>query len=156
MPLDNSGNRLDILLYSLAVGLAVGVIYTVFRLIYSVVFEYGLGKKTGIILRFILDILFSLLYNLIAVIFVFGANSGVVRSYILFFAVVGFVLYELTLGRFIYGILLCVLKVVVRISKRMFYILCLPFRLLLRNITHRMYSSLIKKYVLNMLNGGIG
>ncbi len=155
MPLDNNGNKLDILLYSLAVGLAIGVLYTVFKLIYSIMCEYGLSKKTRTALRFVLDILFSILYNLIIVVFVFGANSGVVRSYILFFSFMGAVIYELTIGKLIYNVLLLMLKFIVRISQKTVRMLCKPLKILLRVVSERYYSDIVQKNIYKRLNGGL-
>ena len=92
-----------LVLYSLCVGTATGLIYEVFRFITSFIFFFFINSKKKssffALFRFALDILFSLIYTVIAVIFVYGANNGTVRYYILLFAVIGFFSYYYTLGK---------------------------------------------------------
>ncbi len=92
-----------VVLYSLCIGIITGLIYELFR--FTSVFVFCISdnrnKKSsfGFIFRFILDILFSLIYTLITVIFIYGANKGTVRYYILLFTAAGFSLYYFTLGK---------------------------------------------------------
>ncbi len=155
MPLEQNGNRPEILLYSLVIGICIGVLYTVFRLIYGVLCAFINGKKCRTIFRFALDILFSLLYTLVAVIFVFGANSGVVRLYILFFAFSGCIIYHLTIGRAVYDLLMKVLYFTIRLIKRLFGILSYPLRQLFAFLSDRYFSIRIKNHAYHSLNGGI-
>ncbi len=156
MPLDTNVNRPEILFYSLAVGAFIGVLYTVFELLYGVLCEYGAGARSKMFFRIVLDILFSLLYTLVAVVFVFGVSNGNVRFYVLFFALAGFVIYNITLGRLIYRILLYVLGFFVRLSKKVFSAITYPMRKLFEAIKKKACSNAAVRYVYHCVNGGLG
>lgn len=103
-------------LYSLCLGVGIGLIYTFFDTIYITLdlyidlkaekcckYQSSVKKKIIIskIFQFSIDFLFSIVYTIIIVVFVFCANNGKFRFFMFFFAVMGFVLYRVTLGRLI-------------------------------------------------------
>ncbi len=94
-----------LVLYSLCIGIITGFIFEIFRFTAAVLLCISANskKKSSVysVFRFILDVLFSLIYTVIAVIFIYGANNGSVRYFILLFAVLGFVLYLVTAGKLI-------------------------------------------------------
>ena len=96
-------DQVILVLYSLCTGIITELVYELFRFFVSFVFCVSVNskKKSRIftVFQFILDILFSLIYTLIAVIFIYGANNGTVRYFILLFAVLGFLICYFTLGK---------------------------------------------------------
>lgn len=92
--------------YSLFVGLFMGVVYDVVRTVRAVIFIIAEGFfgsfkhyiKTSF--QIFLDIIYCALYMVTAMIFIFGANDGDVRGFILLFSLVGTVIYLYTVGRF--------------------------------------------------------
>ncbi len=155
MPLDKNGNDPKILMYSLALGVAVGVLYTVFRIAYGAVCRFCKRKKYRMIFRFALDIMFSLVYTLTVVVFVFGANSGVVRGYILLFAALGFLLYHKTLGRLVYAVLMYMLDVLFVILRKTVRAITYPIRICLCYFSVCVSSRLVALNAYKTVNGGI-
>lgn len=108
--------QLLLLLYSVCLGIGVGFIYSFFDTIYMIV-DLHIDKcgekrsenqpceknKTIIskIFQFSIDFFFSIVYTIIIVVFVFCANNGKYRLFIMLFGVFGFILYRITLGRLV-------------------------------------------------------
>ena len=140
-----------IVLYSLCIGIVTGLIYELFRFtsVFVLFISENRNKKSSFsfIFRFLLDILFSLIYTLITVIFIYGANNGTVRYYILFFTASGFLLYYFTLGKLFsfaekkisYG-LYSLMKAV-----------CIGIRKLLDPLNRAVSSYKIRKYVMRRI-----
>ena len=108
--------QLILIFYSFIVGISIGVIYSIFDTI-SITLNLYIekadeyreqklqNKKNKIIIskifQFSIDFLFSVVYTVIAVVFVFCANRGKFRFFLMFFSLVGFVLYMHTVGRLV-------------------------------------------------------
>ena len=94
-----------LLLYSLALGIFSGIVYDIIRFIRGILFVFIrvlTGKRDSVlyrIIQIILDLLYSFVYALLSVIFIFGANGGNIRWFILFFTALGFMLYVFLPGR---------------------------------------------------------
>ena len=99
-----------------AVGVSIGIVYSIFNTIYIMLGLHivnceeknqaslqNVKKKTIIskLFQFSIDFLFSVVYTVIAVVFVFCANRGKFRFFLMFFSLVGFVLYMHTVGRLV-------------------------------------------------------
>ena len=71
------------------------------------------------ILIFILDFLYFVIVTPFCAVYLFAANKGIIRWYIVILVVVGFLIYKYTVGR----VLMCVMKrimdLVVKIIKRL-------------------------------------
>lgn len=137
--------------YSLCVGAAVEIVYEVFRFIVAFLFCISVNSKRKskfyIIFRFLLDILFSLIYTVITVIFIYGANNGAVRYFILLFSAIGFLISYYTLGK-----LLSYLEN--RASHSLYRLIIFTYekiRRLLRPVTAFYNSRRIKKYMLKRM-----
>lgn len=106
--------QLFLILYSLILGMSIGVIYTLFDTISIMLNLYiddrciEKGRKQqrsknkiiiSKIFQFSIDFLFSIVYTVIVVVFIFCANNGKFRFFIMLFSVLGFVLYKTTLGK---------------------------------------------------------
>ncbi len=115
--------QLCLILYSLCLGVGVGIIYSFFDTISIILnlhidtkranFEKKLSsdKNKIIILKifqFSIDFLFSVVYTIITVVFIFCANNGKFRFFVMMFAVLGFVLYKVTVGKAV-NYLMCAL-----------------------------------------------
>ncbi len=97
--------QLALMLYALILGAALGAVFDALR-ITRVILSYGISSRSGnelqrcvFALCFIEDIAFAVFAAVALVLFCFKANNGMSRGYILFGALVGFVLYLATLGR---------------------------------------------------------
>lgn len=92
--------------YSLFVGLFMGVVYDVVRTVRAVIFIISEGffksfkRYIETSFQIFLDIIYCALYMITAMIFIFGANDGDVRGFILLFSLIGTVIYLYTVGRF--------------------------------------------------------
>ncbi len=93
--------------YSVILGLIFGALYDIIRVIHILcgIASYS-GEKKGMergkvpfILFFLTDSVYMLFVTLLFSFFVYWINSGVVRFFILFSVIVGFLLYILTVGR---------------------------------------------------------
>lgn len=100
------GSQLSLVLYSLILGAVLGVIFDILR-ISRVLFTYR-GNEGSIrrvsdtflsVITFIEDILFASVSAVLLILFCFKVNRGISRSFLLFGAAVGFILYYFTLGR---------------------------------------------------------
>ena len=100
------GRQLSLVLYSLILGAVLGVVFDILR-VSRVLISYR-GNEGRIrrvsdtflsVIAFIEDILFASVSAVLLILFCFKVNRGISRSFILFGAAVGFVLYYFTLGR---------------------------------------------------------
>lgn len=98
--------QLRILLYALSVGAVLGAVFDILRI--SRVFltfpvkgraARFLSETVLCTVSFIEDVLYFILCALTVVLFLFKANHGSIRGYLLFGALTGFVLYLITVGR---------------------------------------------------------
>ena len=92
-----------LLLYSLALGLSLAVFFGFVRFPFSVFVQISKlrGKKRvfGFIADLICDIITSVIYTLSVVLFIYAANEGVIRYFMIAASFAGVILYRLTLGR---------------------------------------------------------
>ncbi len=148
---ETNNRQLSILLYSAVVGVAVGVIYTLL----CVTYDMCVGKRKNIFFRICLDLLFSAMYTLIAVLFVYAANSGKIRVYILFFSVLSFALYQLTAGKLLYRLLMLMLGGTIKALSALFAFLLKPFSALLCIAVRYFKRKRRKKKLLGLIKEGI-
>ncbi len=108
--------QLILIFYSFVVGISIGIVYSIFDTI-SIMSNLHIGKMEGFreqklqnkknkiiiskIFQFSIDFLFSVVYTVIAVVFIFCANRGKFRFFLMFFSLFGFVLYIRTVGRLV-------------------------------------------------------
>ena len=85
---------------SVVLGAALGVVYDVFR-VFRIVFPPA--KKSGAVL--VQDIIFWLIYGFAIFCFSTLAARGQIRFFVFFGSLLGFVLYIVTVGNFITGVL---------------------------------------------------
>ena len=153
--------QLFIILYSFLLGVGIGVVYSLFDTIYIMFCPYivskesfdgkiqeGLKNKIKIskIFQFSIDFFFSVVYTVITVIFIFCANKGRFRFFMLAFAAVGFVFYKLTVGRIVSFCMRALFKYIHRILKKIFI---LPLCRLLKTVKTCFDGYVIKKRFLN-------
>ncbi len=105
-----------LIVYSFVIGVSIGIIYSMFDTI-SIILNLHIAKRSDYeeqklqnaknkiiiskIFQFSIDFLFSLVYTVIAVVFIFCANQGKFRFFLMFFSLVGFALYMRTAGRLV-------------------------------------------------------
>ncbi len=157
--------QLMLILYSFAVGICIGIVYSIFNTISIMLGLHivnskeknqvplqNVKKKTIIskIFQFSIDFLFSMVYTVIVVVFIFCANHGKFRFFMLVFAVMGFVLYKLTVGRFISFCMQAVFLFVYRTVKR--YAVT-PILYVYLFIKLRFVSAVIKRRIVNTVVG---
>ncbi|MBO4423004.1 MAG: hypothetical protein J5879_06165 [Clostridia bacterium] len=97
------GRQLILALYSVSIGFIFGMIYSVIRMPVSFI-RYCIdvnGKKTWPLFMtdLLLDILLFTLYTVTTVIFIYAANEGAARYYMIAFSLAGFIIQRLTVGR---------------------------------------------------------
>lgn len=153
------------MLYSFLIGISIGVIYSVFNTISMLVDLYIVNSeeknkinqqnaKNKIIIskifQFSIDFFFSVVYTVIVVVFIFCANRGKFRFFMLVFALWGFVLYKLTVGRLVSFCIRAVLLFACRNIKRF---ICYPVFLIYLFIKVKLTCALIKKRITDTVIG---
>ena len=81
--------------YSLALGLVLGFSYDIFRVLRIIINSKNIAV-------FLQDVLYFMVSGILTFLFVLAVNSGEARLYILAGEAVGWILYHVTLGEFIY------------------------------------------------------
>ena len=153
--------QLFIILYSFLLGMGIGVVYSLFDTIYIMFYPYIVSKdgfngkiqegrknkiKISKIFQFSIDFFFSVVYTVITVVFIFCANKGRFRFFMLAFAVVGFAVYKLTVGRIVSFCMRALFKYIHRVLKKIFI---LPLCRLSKAVKMRFYGYVIRKRFLN-------
>lgn len=142
-----------IILYSLLFGVGIGIIYEFFRFL-RVFFTFSAQKRTnkhiflkniGIFFQIILDLLFSIVYTILVVIFIYGANDGKIRYYLLLFAVIGFALYYFTVGRLISAAENFLASLVYKVLSALFRLIKKPFDCAARKSASRRAKRYFKR-----------
>lgn len=111
-----------IFLMSVVLGAAMGVLYDCFRVLRTVF--PPLAKRGAVMME---DVLFWLIYG--ACIFLFAANfaRGQVRFFIFFGSVLGFILYIVTVGSIVIGIIRSVFNTVYKVLHKVYSFAIEPF-----------------------------
>lgn len=92
--------QLILVLYSLIVGVSVGAVYSISRfLLYFTYMFFNRSGKCAKAAEIILDILFSIVYTVIVILFIYGANNGAFRYFLLLNALIGFMVYIKTVSK---------------------------------------------------------
>lgn len=86
---------LAITAYGLVFGCLIGVVYDFFR-VFRLIFH------AGTVMLFIEDLIFSLLFAISVFAFCFVFNSGKIRFFYLIAALLGWLIYYLTVGKLLY------------------------------------------------------
>ena len=137
--------QLKLSLYALILGAALGILFDFFR-ITRVFAAYREGvhqsQATWIISAFcfVEDILFAVISAVILVLFCFKANGGTSRGYILFGALVGFVLFLSTIGRLISRISKSIAKLFYSIIAFTKSRVIIPVAIRFKQIFYRIYK----------------
>ncbi len=164
--------QLLLLLYSVCVGIGVGIVYSFFDTIYIVADLYVdkykekevknqpcEKNKTIIskIFQFSIDFFFSIVYTIIIVVFVFCANNGKYRLFMMLFGVLGFIIYKITVGRLVSFLMRKLFELV---QKAIRFIIIFPVvRLVLfifRMLDAVFASNTIKKGIIKSLRKDVG
>ncbi len=100
------GDQLSLVFYSLILGAILGIIFDVLRISRVLLSYRGDGGKIRrvsdtvlSVISFIEDILFASVSAVLLILFCFKVNRGISRSFLLFGAALGFILYYFTVGR---------------------------------------------------------
>lgn len=99
-------NEVDVFFKAIMLGALFAFIYDIIRIMRRVVF------KSFIIIG-LEDIIYWLIIAVMTCMFLYKVNGGVIRSYIIAGVVIGMILYELSLGRFIVKYLSIAIRFVV-------------------------------------------
>ncbi len=98
-------------LYSLALGAILCVFYDFFRALRKV----GINSYLSV---FIGDMLFWLCSTVVVFLFLVSVTNGEMRGYILFFCLVGFIIYRFTVGRLLFNVTAFFLSFILKFYKR--------------------------------------
>ncbi len=100
------GRQLSLVVYSLILGAILGIIFDVLRISRVLLTYRGNGGRIRRVsdtflsaIAFIEDIFFASVSAALLILFCFKVNRGISRSFLLFGAAVGFILYYFTVGR---------------------------------------------------------
>lgn len=124
------------------VGFALGIIYDTFKI---------KRKIFGSLFIFFDDFLFMIISSIVFVFSVFAFNNGILRWYEVFFLILGFIVYRITLSMLIMSLFEFIINIIQSIIMRFLRIAFIPFkhiyklfRLLLEPIVYR-YISYYKR-----------
>ncbi len=133
----------QVMLFLLAVlvGAGLGVLYDVFRLI-RVVFPPA--KKTGMVT--FMDVLFWLIYAFVIFVYSVQYGRGQVRFFFFIGSVLGFVLYIVTVGSVVMGIIRNVVSVIVKILRFVYSFTLKPIVKLLRLLYQKESEVFVRTY----------
>ena len=129
-----------LLLYSIVIGFLSGTVCGIVRIPVEIIKYLFPNKKIiHLITDVICDVVLSLLYISVTVIFIYAANEGVIRYFLIIFAFAGFILCRITLGK-LYNKLSYVISKAVNIVIR-------GLKKLIYPITARFISHSVEKYI---------
>ena len=128
--------QLKTALYSVIIGFFIGVIYSVMRSVYASSKTLFCRGKAGTALfaaaEIAVDIVFSVFCTVTLIIFIYAANRGTVRLFMLLFALFGFVVFNALAGKRIVkaaiGTSLLIKKAAARVKKKIIR-LTAPYRI---------------------------
>ena len=101
-----------LLLYSFAVGVSLGIICGFIKLPFVLIDRLANNGKARFITYLISDILISVLFTVAIVIFIYAANNGVIRYFMIISAYIGILLYKYTIYRYIYKLYIIIANIV--------------------------------------------
>lgn len=132
---------------SILLGCGLGVLYDVFRLLRLLV-------RFGPAAIFLQDLLFWLAAALLTFFYIFAANSGQIRWFILFGALLGAVIYHLTLGEMVIRFLRAAIDLIRRVLTRFIHFVLFPFVVISRGMRPhtRLFGRRMKKIMKNSGN----
>ena len=129
---------LQLLLFSLALGLISGIVYDILHSLVFVVRDSQTAKAKKLyftieyISLFLADILFCLFFGLGALILMYNLNKGVFRCTVYILMGSGFILYRVTVSKIIRKLLSFVLTVFGWISRIIYRVVNIPIRLIFK------------------------
>lgn len=118
-------SQVHIFLYSILGGIVIGFIYDIFRIKRQTV-------KTKSFIVHIEDFFYWILIAIIMFAVVYYSNEGELRGYIFFGAIIGAVLYMLTLSRIVIKSSILILNAAAKVFRLLFKIILYPFRVIFR------------------------
>ena len=91
-----------LLLYSLIVGYLTELLCSIIRLPSAVIKNVSASRKIFcIIIDILFDIITSIVHIIVIIIFIYAANSGIIRYFLLLAALFGVILYRISLGKLV-------------------------------------------------------
>ena len=88
-----------LLLYSLLLGISLGILFGLFKLPLNIAKELIKKRTFKFTADLVCDIIISVVYTLAVVIFIYAANEGVIRYFMIAASFIGLLLYHFSLGR---------------------------------------------------------
>lgn len=131
-------HQVSLFLMSVLLGAAMGVVYDCFR-VFRIVFPPA--AKSGAVL--VQDIIFWLIYGFAIFCYATFAARGQVRFFIFFGSLIGFVLYILTIGNFITGVLRRIFSAIYGTLRKVYSIIIEPVVNLLRKICQKAHPVFV-------------
>lgn len=119
--------QLMIALYSVVIGAFIGSVYSLMRSVYRSMKTMLCRGKAGpaffAVAEITVDIVFSVFYTVTLIIFIYAANRGVVRYFMLLFSLIGYITFNKLIGRHIVNAsekaAFALKKVVLRLMKQL-------------------------------------
>ncbi len=131
-------HQVSLFLMSVLLGAAMGVVYDCFRVLRIV---FPPAAKSGAVL--VQDIIFWLIYGFAFFCYATLAARGEIRFFIFFGSLIGFVLYILTLGNLITGILRRVFSVIYGTLRKVYSAIIEPIVNLLRKNCQKAHTVFV-------------
>ena len=103
-----------VLLNSFLFGSFLSLLYTVFSCTTKIL-KIKKYKKVDCILQFVLDMLFFVLISPLCAIFMYGINLGIIRWYIVICVLLGYAMFEFSIGKLINKIFNKILMLILKI-----------------------------------------
>ncbi len=128
-------------LLSVVLGAALGVLYDVFRA-FRVIFPPAAGKK-AVILE---DIIFWLIYGFCLFCYSAMFARGQIRFFMFFGSLIGFVLYLVTVGSVVIGVIRSVFGTFYRILHKVYSIMIEPFVKIFKTICQKIMPIFVRNH----------
>ena len=120
----------ELALWSLIVGMLLCAVYDVFRL-------FRLRSAQNRILLFVCDFLFCIISAIVMSVLFFNLSYGRIRAYAFVFALVGFLVWRVTVSRFVMAVMNYIVNAVLKILNLTKMRVCV----ILKNTSRRIYTK---------------
>ena len=136
-----SNQAFSFLIFSIN-GVIIGLIFDFFRILRK-------SFKTTNIITYIEDIAFWILTGISIIIFMYNFSDGSLRLYMLLGLILGFLIYILTISKYIINFFVYIINILKKIADYIFKILSIPIKFL-NKILKPLYTFIYKKIPKNI------
>ena len=143
-----------LLLYSLILGALLGLIFGIARLPFDLIKHIALIRGKKRVFRFVydlfFDVLFSLIYTVAVVLFIYASNDGVIRYFMIVSSLSGTLIYHISIGK--------LFKRFTKTAARPLYNAGVRIYKLIKKLLHPLYAAAenkkVKLYIISKIRTG--